>query len=292
VQERPNGVVEESKHALVLTIEQHAKYMLLLPRGAQVEAKKSRVAFPLTAKGKTDDGAGSYGRQFRDKDDKPTTRDKPWFLELMDKYANQLDQSSTVMAEAMRIAKQKLAAADVPKLVAEGAGKDELDALLNFLVPFMTSELVGAMHAAAHELYEILVKMDEKVGVTSSKIYDAKLVISAIARRAVEHKGAPLTYADFGLNGDGRTIANSKRLLEIMCVMMSLHRPPKQRHKCETPDEESHVRRVLSALTQLAPYKNVLMLVDTGTDPNEDDVAAIMLVVNYNLLVTNNIEFL
>ena len=47
---------------------------------------------------------------------------------------------------------------------------------------------------------------------------------------------------------------------------------------------------MLSEAARLKPYKNTLMLIDTGTDPNEDDVAALMLVVNFNLLATDPAE--
>ena len=77
------------------------------------------------------------GRQFRNAKDEATTRDKQWFLELMRRYADKLERASAVVADALRFAHKQLAAADLPKLVADGKGDNELDALLKLLVPHL-----------------------------------------------------------------------------------------------------------------------------------------------------------
>jgi hypothetical protein len=82
---RPPGIVDDASAALIVGIDEHLTYISLLPRSAQLAAKQSRVAFPLTARGQTRDGAGSYGRQFRDKDDEPTIRKREWFVDLADR---------------------------------------------------------------------------------------------------------------------------------------------------------------------------------------------------------------
>lgn len=63
VKAQPRGIVEDARSALVASLDQHERYMAALPHRARAEALKSRVVFPLTAKGDTSDGAGSCARR-------------------------------------------------------------------------------------------------------------------------------------------------------------------------------------------------------------------------------------
>lgn len=153
-----------------------------------------------------------------------------------------------------------------------------LEAILDVLAPHMTGAVVQDMHEIAEHLYPILVSMDASVGVVSSKIYDAKLVISAIARRV-----ASLPYAAWGLAPDGCGVANDKLLFEVMLAFMSVHRA--------SPDDlHGAARQVLRAVPGSAPFRRTLFVCDAGTDPNEDDIAAAQILINYNLLATGAIR--
>jgi len=142
------GIVEEASSALTLTIEEQSTYFDLLPDCARHVALESRVAFPLTARGKTEDLAGSYGRQFRDSQGKPTHRPKAWYVRLATEYASELSRvggDGPAAAAVLRALAAALEAADLEALAAQGRvvseTMDTLGALLYVCDPFMTPEV-------------------------------------------------------------------------------------------------------------------------------------------------------
>jgi len=295
-----DGIVENATAALVITLEEHQTYMNLLPRSAQLAAKQSRVAFPLTARGHTKEGAGSYGRQFRDKDDQPTIRNRHWFSELADRYAAELGWSNRGAAKNLEKLSKELLEVDLQWMVSNGeviGDLNELGAILKVCDQFVKPEVVAAMHSSAERLYPILVKCDEAVGVTQSKIYDAKLVLSLVVKRVIDAglllSGVPATYSDFGLEEPTRCgmmlVAERELVRDLIFVLMSLHRPSGGLYMPCSDSLRSRVRNLLKLLARLPVLRAGLMLCDTGVDPNEDDLAAIMMVVNLNLLANGQL---
>ena len=83
-------LVSDAAAALTVSLAEYEVYMGVLPHAAQLMAKQSRVPFPFTAKGKTADGCGPYGRQFRDETNAPTKRRAAWYASLAAEYADTL----------------------------------------------------------------------------------------------------------------------------------------------------------------------------------------------------------
>jgi hypothetical protein len=163
----------------------------------------------------------------------------------------------------------------------------ELAAVIDVCKGRVSEAATDALHRHADLLYPILVELDVEVGVVKTKIYDAKLALSAIARDAL-NAGAVDGFASFGLAADGRTVADASLLRELLFTMMALHRPPAERYRSATHGRE--VRALLEKVRRLTPHASVLYLVDTGADPNEDDMAALMVQLNWTLLATGQLE--
>ena len=172
--------------------------------------------------------------------------------------------------------------------------RDELGALLQVCDEFVRPEVVASMHTSAERLFPILVACDAKVGVVQSKIYDAKLVLSMVAKRAVEAGlrgggGEPATYAAFGLGepdaDTGKVPVEDRELVrDLVFTLMSLHRETSEGLYLPPAQTRWRVRAALALCKQLPVLKKGLMICDTGVDPNEDDLGAIMIVANLNLL--------
>ena len=84
------GLVEDASAACLFSVSEQQLYLQTLPPLARGVAMRSRVTFPFTARGRTDDGCGAYGRQFRDTHDKPTRRSTEWYASLALDYAEAL----------------------------------------------------------------------------------------------------------------------------------------------------------------------------------------------------------
>lgn len=358
---RGQGIVEDASVALVVNLEEHATYLGLLPRTAQLAAKQSRVAFPLTARGRTSDGAGSYGRQastaetplrhtplrdtgstgppdalalalpnpsfahtrqFRDAEERPTTRERGWFIRLAEAYARELGKSHPESAQRLAELADALLHADLSAMAEAGevkGDKDELGALLQVCDEFVRPEVVAAMHASAERLFHILIKCDAEVGVVQSKIYDAKrvlpmaaagagwsalpsppavvgdrLALSMAVQLAVE-AGLPAGYGEFGLGEpDERgmsAVCDRPLVRDLVFTLMSLHKD-KDKGRYVPQDEElrRRVDAALNCLQRLPVRMRQLMICDTGVDPNEDDLVAIMMVANINLLCEGKLD--
>jgi hypothetical protein len=301
---RPPGIVDDASAALIVGIDEHRTYISLLPRSAQLAAKQSRVAFPLTARGQTRDGAGSYGRQFRDKDDEPTMRKREWFMDLAGRYTKELSSSHRQAAETLAGVTEALRVADLEAMVEEGdviGDPNELGAILRVCDQVCKPEVIAAMHSSADRLFPILVQCDEAVGVVQSKIYDAKLVLSFAAKRAIDAgcttpDGAPATYATFGLAtperpGGKSMVSNRELVRDLVFVLMSLHRQPGDGLYLPPGDGvRAQVISAIAVLAQLPVLREGLMICDTGVDPNEDDLTAIMMVCNLNMLAEGQLD--
>lgn len=289
------GIVEDASSALTLTLKEQQVYLDLLPPCAKHVALESRVAFALTARGKTDDGAGSYGRQFRDGTGKPTVRPKEWYVRLAKAFAAKLalagGEGPAAAAKLQALAKA-LEHADMDRLASEGKviseTRDALGALLCVCEPHMTADLVATLKAHAEDLAPVLLSLDAEVGVTGTKLYDGKLVLSFFARMAVRE--LRLTYADFGLGPDGSSVVDRELVRDIILVLMSLHRPASKRYTPPSAQAMTCVRHVLDVFGALPFHGSTLMLCDTGVDPNEDDLCAIMMVINVYLLVERELS--
>jgi len=117
------------------------------------------------------------------------------------------------------------------------------------------------------------------VGVTSTQLYDGKLVLSYLALRARGATGAPC--AVFGLSADGSGIVDRPLVRDLIFVLMSLHLPRGQRHAPATAELEAKVAAAIDALRRPEMLKGcTLMLCDTGADPNEDDLCAVLVLLN------------
>ena len=172
--------------------------------------------------------------------------------------------------------------------------RDELGALLQVCDEFVRPEVVAAMHTSAERLFPILVACDAKVGVVQSKIYDAKLVLSMVARRAVEAGlrgggGEPATYAAFGLGkpdaDTGKVPVEDRELVrDLVFTLMSLHLEATEGLYLPPAQTRWRVLAAIAVCKQLPVLKKGLIICDTGVDRNEDDLSAIMMVANLNLL--------
>ena len=174
------GLVEANTAACVFTTQQQQEYLAALPELARQVAMRSRVAFPFTALGKTSDGCGLYGRQFRDQADRPTMRNAAWYADLAERYAEALQPLSSSAASVMRNLQPHC-----ELTVASADAVAELEATLATCAQHVDADVVDVPHAHAALLFPLLVEADRTVGVGATKIYDAKLALSMIARQAV-----------------------------------------------------------------------------------------------------------
>jgi hypothetical protein len=217
---------------------------------------------------------------------------------LPHRYAKELFSSNRQAAETLSGVTEALRVADLEAMVEEGdviGDPNELGAILRVCDQFCKPEVIAAMHSSAERLFPILVQCDEAVGVVQSKIYDAKLVLSFAAKRAIDagcttDSGALATYATFGLAAPERPggksmVANRELVRDLVFVLMSLHRQPGEGLYLPPDDGmRAQVSTAIGVLAQLPVLKEGLMICDTGVDPNEDDLTAIMMICNLNLL--------
>lgn len=285
---RAAGHVEDASSALTLTLEQQRQYLALLPACARHVALESRVAFALTARGKTDDQAGSYGRQFRDAAGKPTVRSKEWYIRLVQAYAAELcglGPDGALAASKLQALGGALAKADLKAMAgsASCSGNDPLAALMSVCETHMTADVVATIKRHAEQLAPVLFGLDAEVGVTGTKLYDGKLVLSFLARIAVRQLDIP--FSDFGLAADGAAIVDEALVRDLIFVLMTLHQPASKRYTPPAGEHGLRVRRALEALASLPALGSTLMLCDTGADPNEDDLCAIFMMINTCLLI-------
>ena len=322
------GLVEDASSACVFSLAEHATYMASLPELARAVAMRSRVAFPFTARGDTADGCGSYGRQFRNGSDRPTRRAIEWYAALADEYAAVLE--ATCDGEKRDAARRRRMAAEVmqrlalalhseaevwrrkadragkaptvrkrrgtPERDATASGVAELNAILSVCSAHVNDGVVEVLREHAPSLHPLLVAADARVGVESTKVYDAKLVISTIARQAASEGVLPLSA--WGLGADGSSIVDNDLMREIIMALLTLHLPTAgssagsggKATRYESTTHAEAVRHVLRTLhTTRLPFQHELYLVDTGADPNEDDVAAILVRVNASLLMEGRV---
>ena len=284
------GLVEDATSALVLTLEQQSEYLSLLPEVCSDVAKRARVLFPLTARGRTSDGCGSYGRQFRDKMDRSTSREPEWYARLAEKFAMDLsslldDAPAAAAAELLLECAAAVRSANLSLMVERGEVEgdlDELGAVMRVCAPYATQPCVlSAMKQHARLLYTSLAALDKEIGVTSTKLYDAKLVLSAAARIAVEQRATDdADFAAFGLASDCLQIVDQELFYDLTMFLLTLHRSRRDRRAWRHSKSEGALH-ILSR-TRLPP--RTLILSDAGVDPNEDDIAAIMIWINLQLL--------
>ena len=305
------GLVEDASAAAVFTTEQQQTYMTILPPLAASVAMRSRVTFPLTARGSTGDGCGPYGRQFRDAHDQPTRRSVGWYADLTAAYGAALDASArgskgrgaSATPAADRAARAEAAAAMRRLAAALGAlpSRASLDRVLACCADHVNASVIDTLRDHASVLYPLLVAADRQVGVVATKIYDAKLTLSTIARHAAAHGVAPL--AAFGLADDGSATNDAELMRELLLTLMSLHLPAAASGGASALSSASggvryrsrtHAGAIDALLGVLAasrlPPLSELYLCDTGVDPNEDDLAAILVRINVNLLIDGRLE--
>ena len=293
------GLVEANAAACVFSTEQQEEYLASLPLPAQQVAMRSRVAFPFTARGKIDDGCGSYGRQYRDRNDRPTKRPATWYADLASQYALVLrstpPRGGEVDAVGTAVALERLADALRAAKMPANDDATALGATLDICARHVGPTAVATLRDCAAALFPLLVQADRAIGVEATKIYDAKLVLSMVVRRAV---AAGITsYAAWGLREpDGSAVADHGLVHAAVMTLMTCHLPASDDGggpvRFESPEYGAHLRALVRALVE-APLRlgpKVLFLCDTGADPNEDDLAAILLHVNVNLLLEGRLR--
>ncbi len=308
---RSKGQISENTTcALVINIDEHKEYLALLPPTAQRVAMESRVAFPFTQAGRLTDDHGPYGRQFIDINGDKTFRNNEWFMSLARLFADALERKNESLAA------NKLR--DLAKALLELTREQfELTATMRICIAHVGNEtgVPDVMRKHADVLFPILVDADRGVGVVQTKIYDAKLVLSMMARRAnMEHekiknkikdekiknkikdetrKEIVISYAGFGLlerdeNGCLH-IEDPALVRDIVFTLMSLHRGADI--YIPAADTFERVKNAVECFRAMDLLENGLMICDTGADPNEDDLAAIMMVMNLNRLAEKHLEY-
>eukprot|EP00658_Telonema_sp_P-2_P025238 TRINITY_DN20164_c0_g1_i2.p1 TRINITY_DN20164_c0_g1~~TRINITY_DN20164_c0_g1_i2.p1 ORF type:complete len:325 (-),score=49.66 TRINITY_DN20164_c0_g1_i2:124-1098(-) len=272
-------LVEDASAALTLSLRERSVYVASLPAAAQSVCLRSRVAFPFTSRGSNTDGCGAYGRQFRDGEGRATRRSKRWYVELMKKYAVVLEHHGCTAT-----------ARELQQLATEMGGRVDLDSheeVMQYMVARVSEGMVAEIRREAGVLHPVLEEMDASVGVLGTKLYDAKLVLSAIAIQAAD-SGVQDAVRVFGFELDSSTIADAVLVHDVIMSLMTLHLDDRRRYRSCTRTQE--VRVALEIVKGLVPVGRELFLCDTGADPNEDDVAAILVRVNANLLADGTLD--
>ena len=259
-------LIHDGSVALLLTNSELLIYYHLLGTRFSDVAKAVRIAMLTSQKGNLENG-GPYGRMYCTMDGTETFRDRDFYIEYL------IECKTIAFDEGSNHITSKLDNC-INDLSSSLSVKASTEEIIGVCDRYFDEVLTKWMKSHASQIFNILLVMDEKVGVMSAKLFDAPFVLAAIA------KYCGFLPSGIGYDDSFKKVKDRELLRDWVFTLMD-----GTTDVCLLDRNVDHIDETLEfwkhALEQdkLEALQSLTFVGDFGADPNDDDAAALKVVM-------------